>query len=151
MSTVEEPPAIGYGRTKRKEDPRFVRGQGRYIDDLKLPGEGKSAAHLKPAELKMAAQLIQDMTSPWKADAHVDGFATAMHALVNQKVAAGQTETVTPLEASPAEGSASNVLDLTELLAKSLAKRQPAPAGKPSAAKSAALKVAAKRSPRKHA
>ncbi len=28
----------GYGRMKRKEDPRFVRGQGRYIDDLKLPG-----------------------------------------------------------------------------------------------------------------
>ena len=123
----------------------------RPLDDLKLPNEGKSAAQLKPAELKMAAQLIHDMTSPWKADAHVDGFATAMHALVNQKVAAGQTETVTPLEASPAEGSASNVLDLTELLAKSLAKRQPAPAGKPSAAKSAALKVAPKRPPRKQA
>jgi carbon-monoxide dehydrogenase large subunit len=38
MATVEEPPVIGYGRMKRKEDPRFVRGQGRYIDDLKLPG-----------------------------------------------------------------------------------------------------------------
>ena len=123
----------------------------RPLDDLKLPNEGKSAAQLKPAELKMAAQLIHDMTSPWEAEAHVDGFATAMHALVNQKVAAGQTETVTPLEASPADGSASNVLDLTELLAKSLAKRQPVPAGKPSAAKSPALKVAAKRPPRKQA
>jgi aerobic carbon-monoxide dehydrogenase large subunit len=38
MATVEEPPVIGHGRMKRKEDPRFVRGQGRYIDDLKLPG-----------------------------------------------------------------------------------------------------------------
>jgi carbon-monoxide dehydrogenase large subunit len=38
MATVEEPPVVGYGRMKRKEDPRFVRGQGRYIDDLKLPG-----------------------------------------------------------------------------------------------------------------
>ena len=38
MSTVEETPTIGYGRMKRKEDPRFVRGQGRYIDDVKLPG-----------------------------------------------------------------------------------------------------------------
>src|ERR1700750_1429589 len=40
MSTVEEPQAtvMGFGRMKRKEDPRFVRGQGRYIDDLKLPG-----------------------------------------------------------------------------------------------------------------
>jgi carbon-monoxide dehydrogenase large subunit len=39
MAATEEPrPTIGYGRMKRKEDPRFVRGQGRYIDDLKLPG-----------------------------------------------------------------------------------------------------------------
>jgi len=38
MSTVEGPPTIGYGPMRRKEDPRFVRGQGRYVDDLKLPG-----------------------------------------------------------------------------------------------------------------
>ncbi|MDX6728832.1 MAG: aerobic carbon-monoxide dehydrogenase large subunit, partial [Baekduia sp.] len=38
MAATEEPPVVGYGRMKRKEDPRFVRGQGRYIDDLKLPG-----------------------------------------------------------------------------------------------------------------
>jgi aerobic carbon-monoxide dehydrogenase large subunit len=40
MATVAqtEEKVIGYGRMKRKEDPRFVRGQGRYIDDLKLPG-----------------------------------------------------------------------------------------------------------------
>jgi carbon-monoxide dehydrogenase large subunit len=39
MATTEETaPITGYGRMKRKEDPRFVRGQGRYIDDLKLPG-----------------------------------------------------------------------------------------------------------------
>ncbi|HEY7350753.1 MAG TPA: aerobic carbon-monoxide dehydrogenase large subunit [Ktedonobacterales bacterium] len=29
----------GYGRSvKRKEDPRFIRGKGNYVDDLKLPG-----------------------------------------------------------------------------------------------------------------
>ncbi|MGD0082368.1 MAG: aerobic carbon-monoxide dehydrogenase large subunit [Acidimicrobiales bacterium] len=40
MTTVEAPPAdpIGFGRMKRKEDPRFVRGQGNYVDDLQLPG-----------------------------------------------------------------------------------------------------------------
>src|SRR5436190_1687917 len=38
MATTEEAPISGYGRMKRKEDPRFVRGQGHYIDDLKLPG-----------------------------------------------------------------------------------------------------------------
>ena len=39
MAATEQPAApMGYGRMTRKEDPRFVRGQGRYIDDLKLPG-----------------------------------------------------------------------------------------------------------------
>ncbi|WP_042377550.1 aerobic carbon-monoxide dehydrogenase large subunit [Streptacidiphilus melanogenes] len=36
-SAPEERP-IGYGRLKRKEDPRFVRGKGHYVDDIQLPG-----------------------------------------------------------------------------------------------------------------
>ncbi len=47
MTTVEDPPAetapeaerpIGHGRLARKEDPRFIRGKGRYVDDIVLPG-----------------------------------------------------------------------------------------------------------------
>ena len=29
---------VGYGSLPRKEDARFIRGRGRYVDDLKLPG-----------------------------------------------------------------------------------------------------------------
>jgi carbon-monoxide dehydrogenase large subunit len=29
---------IGHGRMLRKEDPRFIRGRGRYVDDIQLPG-----------------------------------------------------------------------------------------------------------------
>jgi carbon-monoxide dehydrogenase large subunit len=29
---------VGHGRMLRKEDPRFVRGRGRYVDDIQLPG-----------------------------------------------------------------------------------------------------------------
>lgn len=29
---------IGFGRLQRKEDPRFIRGQGNYTDDITLPG-----------------------------------------------------------------------------------------------------------------
>lgn len=95
--------------------------------ELKLPAEGKAAAMLKPAELKMAAQLIKDMTGKWKAEDYTDTFSAAVQKLVNQKVKAGETESVAPLENAAAHGAASNVLDLTELLAKSLAKRKPAP------------------------
>src|SRR3954454_653867 len=37
MAIADERP-VGFGRMKRKEDPRFVRGQGRYVDDVRLPG-----------------------------------------------------------------------------------------------------------------
>jgi len=95
------------------------------VDDLTLPGEGKKAAGLKPAELKMAAQLIGDMTSAWKSEDYTDRFSAAVHALVNKKVAAGETETVTPVEDAAFDAEPSNVVDLTELLAKSLGKRKP--------------------------
>ena len=31
-------PTFGFGRLARKEDDRFIRGQGRYVDDVQLPG-----------------------------------------------------------------------------------------------------------------
>jgi carbon-monoxide dehydrogenase large subunit len=39
MTTVDERPTpMGYGSMKRKEDARFIRGKGKYVDDLQLPG-----------------------------------------------------------------------------------------------------------------
>src|SRR5215212_6620315 len=35
---IETERPIGFGRLKRKEDARFIRGQGNYLDDIKLPG-----------------------------------------------------------------------------------------------------------------
>ncbi|HEY7047979.1 MAG TPA: aerobic carbon-monoxide dehydrogenase large subunit [Jatrophihabitantaceae bacterium] len=35
MSSAEP---LGHGRMLRKEDPRFIRGKGRYVDDIQLPG-----------------------------------------------------------------------------------------------------------------
>jgi aerobic carbon-monoxide dehydrogenase large subunit len=38
MTTVDEKSPIGFGRMHRKEDARFVRGRGNYVDDVTLPG-----------------------------------------------------------------------------------------------------------------
>jgi carbon-monoxide dehydrogenase large subunit len=44
MATVENLPnptherPVGFGRLKRKEDARFIRGKGKYLDDIRLPG-----------------------------------------------------------------------------------------------------------------
>jgi DNA end-binding protein Ku len=114
-------------------------------DELKLPADGKSGISLKPEELRMAKQLIGDMTHPWKADEHADTFTAAVHELVNRKLKAGDTEKVTPLDEAPST-SGSNVVDLTQLLAQSLASRKSGAASKP-AAKSAAVKKKAVRRP----
>jgi DNA end-binding protein Ku len=95
----------------------------RPVSELKLPADGASAATLKPGELKMAAQLISDMTRKWKPTDYTESFSTAVHKLVNRKVKAGETESVTPVEDGSNEERSANVIDLTELLAKSLKRR----------------------------
>ena len=115
----------------------------RPVDELNLPAQGKTSTSLKPTELKMAAQLISDMTGPWKADAYTDTFGAAVKNLVKQKVDAGKTEQVTPLEDSADVANASNVVDLTALLAKSLERRK-APVAKVSAASQPNAKPLAK-------
>jgi len=95
----------------------------RPLSELKLPPDGKSAATLKPGELKMAARLISDMTSKWKPTDYAESFSAAVQNLVNRKIKAGQTESVTPVEDGSKEARSSNVIDLTELLAKSLKRK----------------------------
>jgi DNA end-binding protein Ku len=96
----------------------------RPVDELKFPPEGRTAAGVKPAELKMATQLISDMTTTWDAESYQDRFVDAVQKLVKQKIAAGDTQVVTAIEASPEKTATSNVVDLTELLARSLKQRQ---------------------------
>lgn len=101
----------------------------RPADELKLPPAGRKDAALKDSELKMAGQLIADMKVDFDPGQYADRFSDAVRALVQQRVAAGRTERVTPLE-EPAPAGASNVVDLTELLKRSLGQR-PAKAAAP--------------------
>ena len=116
----------------------------RSADELKIPVAGAASTRLKPAELKMAAQLINDMTGPWVADAYTDTFGEAVKVLIKQKVKAGKTEQVTPLEDASEAASSSNVVDLTALLAKSLEGRK-APSGKVRSADKTSTQPAARR------
>ena len=38
LPSPEQERPIGFGRLKRKEDARFIRGKGTYLDDIRLPG-----------------------------------------------------------------------------------------------------------------
>lgn len=110
--------------------------------DIKLPAEGRKA--LKDNELKMAKQLIEDMTQAWQPDAYADHFTEAVHALVRKRQEAGDTETVEAMEeAAPSGGS--NVVDLTALLAQSLKRAPVAPAKKSRPTAKAASKKPARK------
>ncbi len=119
-------------------------------DELRIPDAGKAAANLKDAELKMAGQLVCELTVKWKADTFHDNFAEAINNLIKAKVRAGKTHEVTPIE-SPVDTSApSNVVDLTALLKNSLGKRrgsadEAVEAAAPAPARKAAAKTAGAR------
>jgi DNA end-binding protein Ku len=100
----------------------------RSTDRLALPAAGRSAAKLKPGELKSAGQLIEHLTASWKPDRYADEFTTAIRKLVARKSRAGKEREIEPLEEAPEPGEAANVVDLTELLRESLSKRQRPPA-----------------------
>ena len=66
----------------------------------------------------MAKQLVKDMSGPWEPAAFKDEFKRQIMKLVDRKVKAGDTETVIPPEEKAPEGA--RIIDLTELLARSL-------------------------------
>lgn len=110
-------------------------GEIRSWQSLDLPPLGVKEAGIREPELKMAKALIEDMTAHWSPDQFRDTFHEQVMKLVEDKAADGHVEEVEKI-ASEAAKTTSNVVDLTELLARSLgAKRGAANAArKPSAA-----------------
>ena len=123
--------------------------------DLPLPSEDAKKAGLSERELKMAKQLVDDMSADWDPNEFKDEFKDEILRLVDKKVKAGQTETVTqpePEEGQSSEGKGAKIIDLTELLQRSLRNKgggkakaaaddeddeeeEPAPRAKPAAKK----------------
>jgi carbon-monoxide dehydrogenase large subunit len=92
MTTVDEPriqfenndlKPVGHGRMLRKEDPRFVRGRGRYCDDVQLPG----MLHLAILRSPVAhARIVSIDTSAAEAQPKVKAVVTGA-ALAEQGLA----------------------------------------------------------------
>jgi DNA end-binding protein Ku len=73
-------------------------------------------------ELKMAEQLVSELQDDWKPDAFHDEFREKLEKLVEEKVKAGEGEHIMkPLEGEEVKPSA-DIIDLTELLRRSLRK-----------------------------
>ena len=110
------------------------------LEGLDLPAAGMKGANVSAAEMKMAEQLVDSMSGKWKPEDFKDEFKSAVMKIVQKKVKAGDTETVIEPEEEAPEDS-SNVIDLTELLQRSLkggkASRADAPAARKRGARAA--------------
>ena len=71
-------------------------------------------------ELKMAEQLVTDMAAAWSPDLFHDEFKEKLQQLVQAKAAAGDVARLQPLPGEEEPAATADVLDLTELLRRSL-------------------------------
>lgn len=109
----------------------------RSLDELEL-GSDVIKPTLAKGELDMAKRLVEDMSADWKPEEYRDSFQEKIMALVEKKAKAGKIEDVESAEGVEERKSA-DVIDLTELLKRSLA-------GKPAAKKPAVKKSGKKAS-----
>ncbi|PVZ19575.1 MULTISPECIES: Ku protein [unclassified Pseudomonas] len=109
------------------------------LDDLEIP-ESARKAKLSKAEKDMARQLVEGMSSQWQPEQYQDTFEEQIMALVETKASKGKLEEVEAPE-EPKRRSA-DVVDLTELLKRSLG------GGKPAKTKTKAKQPATRKSPK---
>ena len=88
--------------------------------ELKLPPEGMASAGLTERELSMAIQLVDSMSEPWEPEKFQDSFTAKVMELVEKKVKAGQTATIIQSEDEIKISTTADIIDLTELLQRSL-------------------------------
>jgi len=121
------------------------------LDSLELPAAGSKG--VSAAEMKMAKQLVEEMTGSWNPEDFKDEFKIQVMKLVEKKAKAGEGKTVIqPEEEAPQSGE---VIDLTALLQRSLKGGSKSAAPAPAPAKKAAAKKtsqkAADKAPQKKA
>lgn len=106
------------------------------ISEFKDPAERKVGA----PEMRMAEQLIESMSTPWKPGDYKDDYHDALEKLIEEKIEHGDEETPKPHR----KKRPSNVIDLAAVLKQSIAetKKTPAKKKKPAARKKAHRKAA---------
>lgn len=116
----------------------------RSLDELAL-GSDVSDPKLAKAELDMAKRLVEDMSADWTPGDYTDEFEDKIMALVDKKAHEGKIEDVETVTGEEERKSA-DVIDLTELLKRSLGGKSPAKPAKKAASKTTAAKKTKKAS-----
>jgi DNA end-binding protein Ku len=98
----------------------------RYADEIRdaegldLPAKGLKGVGITDKELKMALSLVEGMSEEWDPSQYHDTYKEDVLALVEKKVKAGQTKSITMPSKETEAAPASNVIDLVALLKQSL-------------------------------
>ncbi|KQX01996.1 DNA repair protein [Massilia sp. Root418] len=92
----------------------------RSTEDLKLPPKSMKSAGISDKELQMALSLVEGMTEEWHPEQYHDTYKNDVLALVEKKVKARQTKSITVAAPEKKEAASSNVVDLVALLKQSL-------------------------------
>lgn len=86
-------------------------------------------ARVSQREFGMALKLVEDMRQEWDPAAFEDTYRADLMKRIEHKVAEGQTRTLTPAAAKTSELRTAEVIDLGELLKRSLARSGKSGAG----------------------
>jgi DNA end-binding protein Ku len=97
----------------------------RDFNDFKFPDEDSKKAGVSPKELEMAERLIDDMSDSWNPQDYHDTFRDDIMALVDKKVKEGKTAEVSEVEDKGPSKTSADILDLSELLKRSLKTGKP--------------------------
>lgn len=119
------------------------------IRDPDFPSLDKDV-DIKPAELKMAGQVVESMTDDFKPDQFRDDYQEQLHELVQAKLEGGEAFTVEE-QPTDLDESTEDVSDLLAKLEASVKARGSGSAGKDDAEKAESKKAAAKKAPAKKA
>ncbi|THC42488.1 Ku protein [Massilia sp. Mn16-1_5] len=100
----------------------------RYADEirdsaeLKIPGKTAKTT-VSDKELKMAMALVEGMSEDWEPEQYHDTYREDVMAMIEKKVKAKQTKTITMPDPDEKPAKATNVIDLVSLLQASLGKK----------------------------
>ena len=95
----------------------------RATDDLEIPTRSTRSATVSDKELKMAMALVAGMSEAWKPEQYRDTYREDVIALVDRKVKAKETKTITMPGKEEARPRSGNVVDLVALLQQSIGKK----------------------------
>jgi len=89
-------------------------------EELKLPPRTVKSAGITDKEMQMALSLVEGMTEEWDPEQYHDTYKNDVLALVEKKVKAKQTKSITVPAPEKKAAPSSNVVDLVALLKQSL-------------------------------